>query len=61
MHLQCLIGRASGRNEGRRNHVDSRKYDGEDGSTRMRVRFYVEGPRGKCLVWAEVSLTVPLL
>lgn len=49
------FGRDTGRNEGRRNHVDSRKYDAEDGSTRMRVRFYVQGPRGKCLVWAEVS------
>lgn len=48
-------GRDVGRNEGRRNHVDSRAYDDIDGSKRMRVRFGVEGPRGKVRVWAEVS------
>ena len=40
-------GRDVGRNEGRRNHVDSRSYQDVDGSKRMRVRFGVEGPRGK--------------
>lgn len=47
-------GRDVGRNEGRRNHVDSHLYD-VDGGKRMRVRFMVEGPRGKVKVWAEVS------
>ena len=47
-------GRDVGRNEGRRNHVDSHLYD-VDGSKRMRVRFMLEGPRGKVKVWAEVS------
>ena len=50
------FGRDFGRNtEGRRNHVDSRKYKAEDGSNRTRVRFNVKGPRGQFQVWAEVS------
>ena len=36
-------GRDVGRNEGRRNHVDSYSYSERDGSERMRVRFNVEG------------------
>jgi hypothetical protein len=49
-------GRDVGRNtEGRRNHVDSRVYEGEDGSKRLRIRFFVQGSRGRALVWAEVS------
>lgn len=34
--------------------MDSRQYE-EDGSKRTRIRFMVEGPRGKMRVWAEVS------
>ena len=50
------FGRDFGRNtEGRRNHVDSRKYKADDGSNRTRVRFNVKGPRGQFQVWAEVS------
>ena len=50
------FGRDFGRNtEGRRNHIDSRKYKAEDGSNRTRVRFNVKGPRGQFQVWAEVS------
>lgn len=49
-------GRDVGRNEGRRNHVDSRQYDEPmDGSKRTRIRFMVEGPRGKVRVWTEIS------
>ncbi len=32
-------GRDVGRNEGRRNHVDSRQYKAEDGSSRTRIRY----------------------
>lgn len=50
------FGRDFGRNtEGRRNHIDSRKYKAEDGSNRTRVRFNVKGPRAQFQVWAEVS------
>ena len=49
------FGADRGRNEGRRNHIDSRQYVAEDGSQRTRVRFHVKGPRGHVIVWAEVS------
>jgi hypothetical protein len=50
-------GRDAGRNtEGRRNHIDSRGYDSEDGSKRMRIRFFVQGSRGRVMVWAEVRV-----
>jgi hypothetical protein len=50
------FGRDFGRNtEGRRNHIDSRKYKADDGSNRTRVRFNVKGPRAQFQVWAEVS------
>jgi hypothetical protein len=49
------FGADRGRNEGRRNHIDSRQYIAEDGSKRTRVRFHVKGPRGHVVVWAEVS------
>lgn len=49
------FGKDVGRNEGRRNHIDSYKYKAEDGSNRMRVRFNVKGDKGKVVVWAEVS------
>lgn len=33
-----------------------RSYDEpKDNSTRTRVRFNVKGPKGHCMVWAEVS------
>lgn len=49
-------GRDVGRNtEGRRNIVESRSYKDDDGSNRTRVRFSVEGPKGKVTVFAEVS------
>lgn len=48
-------GRDVGRNsEGRRNHVESYTYTAADKSNRMRIRFYVEGKKGKVLVWVEV-------
>lgn len=43
-----------GRNEGRRNHVDSRTYKERDGSNRTRVRFNIKGRKGQVMVWAEV-------
>lgn len=49
-------GQDSGRrSEGRRNHVANRKYDGSDGSKRTRIRYTVSGPKGKAIVYAEVS------
>ena len=42
------------KNEGRRNVVDSRHYQAEDGTKRTRVRFHVKGPNGKATVYAEV-------
>lgn len=48
-------GRDVGRNEGRRNHVDSRQYKAEDGSSRTRIRFSMKGPKGHIHVYAEVS------
>ena len=55
-HMKAF-GRDVGRNtEGRRNHVDSYKYTGDDGSKRTRVRFNIKGDKGKVIVWAEVSL-----
>lgn len=54
------FGRDTGRNtEGRRNHVDSYTYKGEDGSNRLRIRFNVKGEKGHILVWAEVSDKMP--
>mmetsp|Transcript_42106 Transcript_42106/g.83722 ORF Transcript_42106/g.83722 Transcript_42106/m.83722 type:complete len:260 (+) Transcript_42106:49-828(+) len=50
------FGRDVGRNtEGRRNHIDSYQYTGEDGSRRTRIRFNVKGDKAKVLVWAETS------
>eukprot|EP01041_Mallomonas_annulata_P010703 gene10703-22344_t len=49
-------GRDVGRNtEGRRNIVDSRTYTDDDGSKRTRVRFHIQGTKGKMAVYAEVS------
>lgn len=49
------FGRDVGRNtEGRRNHIDSFAYKGEDGSDRLRIRFNMKGSKGQILVWAEV-------
>ena len=54
------FGRDTGRNtEGRRNHIDSYKFQGEDGSTRIRIRFNIKGKKGQVLVWAEVSDAMP--
>lgn len=39
-----------------------RSYDeSKDGSKRMRVRFNVKGPKGHCMVWAEVSCNLAIL
>jgi len=54
------FGRDVGRNtEGRRNHIDSYKYTGDDGSQRLRVRFNIKGSAGKAMVWVEVSDRMP--
>ena len=45
---------AGGSAEGRRNHIDQYRYVDEKGSKRTRVRFTVEGSKGKARVWAEV-------
>lgn len=50
--------RAFGRdtnNEGRRRTIDSRQYKGVDGSNRSRIRFTIQGSKGKLYVWCEVS------
>ena len=51
------FGRDVGQNtEGRRNHIDSRKYKADDGSNRTRIKFNIKGPKGYLYVWAEVKL-----
>lgn len=50
-------GSGGGRNEGRRNNVESYTYVADDKSNRTRIRFYLEGKRGKVIVWTEVSVT----
>ena len=45
-----------GHREGRRNFIDHYEYkDPKDGSSRVRIRFNIEGPHGKALVFAEAS------
>lgn len=49
-----------GKREGRRNFIDHSEYTNEeDGSKRVRVRFNLEGPKGKAFVFAEVSKDMP--
>lgn len=46
----------NGKREGRRNFIEHTEYKNEeDNSNRTRVRFNLEGPRGKAFVFAEVS------
>jgi hypothetical protein len=52
---ESMRGYGRGAGDSRRYFIDSRKYTADDGSQRFRVRFYVEGNKGKCTVWAEVS------
>ena len=40
---------------GRRNHVEHKKFKDEDNIDHTRIRFNVEGPRGKGVVYADVS------
>jgi len=47
-------GIGGGRNEGRRSNIESYTYVADDKSNRTRVKFYLEGKRGKVNVWAEV-------
>jgi hypothetical protein len=47
-------GSGGGRNEGRRNNIESYMYEAADKSNRTRIRFYLEGKRGKVIVWVEV-------
>uniref|UniRef100_A0A7S3Y3Z6 Mitochondrial import inner membrane translocase subunit Tim21 n=1 Tax=Heterosigma akashiwo TaxID=2829 RepID=A0A7S3Y3Z6_HETAK len=44
-----------GGSEGRRNLIQHTEYKGADGSDRVRVRFHLEGPYRRGLVFAEVS------
>jgi hypothetical protein len=55
------FGRDSGRRtEGRRNQIDSRKFvDDRLGTSCLRVRFNMEGTRGKVKVWASVLDSTP--
>ncbi len=46
--------KAYGRSVGRR-HIDSRAYVHEDGSNRTRIRFNIQGKKGRVMVWAEMS------
>jgi len=51
-----------GGNESRRNQVDSFSYTEENDrpvSKRTRIRFNIEGKKGKALVYAEVSDNLP--
>mmetsp|Transcript_40760 Transcript_40760/g.127559 ORF Transcript_40760/g.127559 Transcript_40760/m.127559 type:complete len:139 (-) Transcript_40760:132-548(-) len=44
------------RREGRRRYIDHYEFDHpKDGSKRVRIRFNIEGPHGRALVFAEVS------
>ncbi len=53
------FGRDVGRNtEGRRNIIEERSYTESDGSKRVRVRFHVQGTKGKVTVYAEVILFI---
>ncbi len=40
---------------GRRNFVEHKKFQDEDGVDHTRIRFNVEGPRGKGVVYADIS------
>jgi hypothetical protein len=56
--LQKMIGedmKAFGRVRGGARGVDSRAYTHTDGSERSRIRYHIEGARGKVAVWAEMS------
>jgi hypothetical protein len=44
-----------GRREGRRNFIDHIKYKDDEGFDHTRIRFNVEGPRGKGIVYADQS------
>ena len=39
--------------------MDSRSYKERDGSQRTRVRFNIKGPKGRVMVWAEISESMP--
>ena len=55
--LQKMIGedmRAYGRVGGGKS-VESRTYTHSDGSERTRIRYTIEGRRGKCTIWCEMS------
>ena len=44
-----------GHREGRRNFIQSREYEGEDGTKRLKVRFNLQGPYAGGIVFAETS------
>jgi len=44
-----------GKRTGRRNFVENKQFKDEDGIIHTRVRFNAEGPRGKAVIYADVS------
>jgi len=53
--IKAYGGEYNKRKEGRRNFVENDQFVGEDGLKRIRVKFNLEGSRGKAQVYAEVS------
>lgn len=54
--LKCYGRDHGGHREGRRNFIEHTEYkDKDDGSTRVRVRFNLEGKYGAAFVFCEVS------
>lgn len=46
---------SGGKRSGRRNFVENKQFKDEDGIFHTRIRFNAEGPRGKAVVYADVS------
>lgn len=44
-----------GKRVGRRNFVEHKKFKDDDGIEHTRIRFNAEGPRGKAVIYADVS------
>jgi len=57
-HLKAYGRDHGGHREGRRNFVEHTDYtDPQDGSARTRIRYNLEGPKGRAFVFAEVAKT----
>jgi hypothetical protein len=48
-----IKGYGKGASDGRRNWIDHDQYVDEDGEKRTRVKYNIEGPNGKAVVYAE--------